>query len=347
MMIQELWFLLYCIIAFISLITCIIVCITIYHIGYNPFKCFISPNKEINQSLVPKNNSNHIMMIDIIFFMCVVDGLHCVSMILNWLPQALSLPFWKNISCQIIAGYAMFFSMQSPLWHILLAYHLGYLLLGYRLTSLNKQKKYQYILINVPPIILTILPIFFGEYGDYVTNNTDHDCWLLQPNWQLIQVILTIISLLFHYIVVILAFIKYRESFKHNYSNVSVYLQRVMIRLFRFVLCYTIIWILPTIERILEFYHNTPNWLVRAHHISIASLGFANGIIWIINQKCDTKIMDKEHQTYNETTITILTGYEIPIDSEDSSRLTLTSNVIERNNNNNTINDIGDIISDY
>ena len=97
-----------------------------------------------------KSKKEYIMMIDVIFWMCVTDGLHAAQMCTNWLPQSFIDGFsYGNIMCKFIGVWAMWASIQSPLLHMLLAYHVFYLLIGNSLESLNKQKKYHFIFVAI------------------------------------------------------------------------------------------------------------------------------------------------------------------------------------------------------
>ena len=135
-------------VSILSVIACIYVCLNIYLGGYRPFKCKKLKSKNINNI-----ESNNVMMIDVIFWMCITDGLHQLQMSLTWTPQIfVNYQDWfydnNGKMCEILGVFANYFSIQSPLWHMLLAYHLFYLLKGYSIQSLNNQKKYHYIIVT-------------------------------------------------------------------------------------------------------------------------------------------------------------------------------------------------------
>ena len=263
-------------------------------------------------------------MIDIIFFMCITDIFWNIFLLLNWMPLTLQsfgfqhIPFWTNIPCTILGIYAQLFIVQSPLWHLILAYNLGYLLLKGTLSSLNKlqrQRWYQYLFVMIIPIIFAILPIFFTKYGIYENNNSfDKECWIESEEWQLISICMILLSLIFHYIILLLLWCKYSKfkkeindynsslsKYNNNNSNdrssslirlnndpysYNMQYKSVISRLGRFVFVYTLIRVLPAIERIYECFtpNSPPFWLLVGHHISIAMVGIANFIAWNINQ---------------------------------------------------------------
>ena len=174
---------------------------------------------------------------------------------------------------------------------------MGYLLLKGTLSSLKKlqkQRRFQYLFVIIAPILCAILPIFFTKYGIYENNNSfDKECWIESEPWQLMSICIILLSLFFHYIILILLCCKYRK-FKNNndyddndpYSYNMQY-KSVISRLGRFVFVYTILRILPSIERIYECFtpNSPPFWLIVGHHVSIAMIGIANFIAWNINQK--------------------------------------------------------------
>ena len=125
-----------------SMISSSYVCLSIIIAGDAPF-C-LGNIKSIQKK-------QHIMMIDVIFWMCITDILHALQLCLNFAPQIfVEAGIWfydeNGIMCNIISVVAIFFAVQSPLWHMLLSYRLLWLLKGYSLESLNKQKIYHYII---------------------------------------------------------------------------------------------------------------------------------------------------------------------------------------------------------
>eukprot|EP01084_Bolivina_argentea_P069940 127205_1 len=246
-----------------------------------------------------QSQQSQLSMRNIIFFMCLTDLFQAIQIMLNWLPlcQAFPLSFWSETPCKILAIYAQFVAIQAPLWHCMLAYNLGYLVLGKSIQKLRKQRYYQYCIILIIPIICCILPILIdgiNVYGMYINNNlNDKECWLVVKKWQLGFVSAIFISLLFHYIVLgILCF----KSHQNNGNSVQ-YLSIIQ-RLMRFVIVYTLIRVLPAINRLWGAFANSspPLWLILSHHICVASVGITNGIVWCMNERDEA--MNQMKQKY-------------------------------------------------
>eukprot|EP01084_Bolivina_argentea_P019884 36970_1 len=301
---------------FISFIACIYVCISAIRNGYIPCKPLKKKlpksmswqalqqklkrqsSKETTSNIefgAPLHNhkstkysdSNHpTMMVDILFWMCVCDGLHAIQIICNWFPLAFNLPFWDMTGCYILGISAQFLAIQSPCWHVLLAYNLGYLLLDGSINKLSKQKKYQFIIVNIIPFICTILPFIYNEYGKYQNNITynDIECWITSEKWQYMYVIAICLSLMLHYIVIIIAISKWKS---YSESGFDYHFKFIIIKLLRFIVIYTIIRFFPVLNRIWEFASpNPPPFvLIAAHHIGVSLLGLSDAVVWCINQK--------------------------------------------------------------
>eukprot|EP01084_Bolivina_argentea_P132755 234272_1 len=272
----------------LSVLSCLFVCVSAYNSGAVTLKCCkcCRNNKERNNIQKQSSSSNTVMMTDIVFFMCLTDGIHATEMALNWLPTGLhgSLwHFWSPLACKILAIIGQFVCIQSPVWHLILAYNLGYLLCGGSLQSLNKQRKYYFMSVIIIPLIATIVPAIYKVYGKYNDSSFDFECWLKQDSWQLIWVGAILISLIVHYVVLFIAFIKWKNN---SLLALLGYYKLIVIKLSRFVFVFTLVRVFPAIERIYVYkYGQAAVWLICAHHWSIALLGVSNGIVWIINQK--------------------------------------------------------------
>ena len=110
------------ILACLSVIACLSVCISICRMGY------IQSSKSINtQTNIIKLALNQPNII--VFWMCIVDGFHMIQIILNWSPQLVpsffNNSYWNDTGCLMIGVYAQFTAIQGAFWHILLAYYLG------------------------------------------------------------------------------------------------------------------------------------------------------------------------------------------------------------------------------
>ena len=200
--------------------------------------------------------------------------------------MAFNLPFWPLSTCKLLGVTAQFLAIQSPCWHCLLAYNLGYLLCGGSISRLSKQKKYQFIVVNLVPLIATILPYAYHEFGRYENNIKYHDveCWIKSEQWQYMYVGFICLSLVFHYTVIVIAISKWKH---YSQSGFDQHFKFVVIKLLRFIVIYTIIRFFPVMNRIWEFPSPEPPpfALICAHHIGISLLGFSNAVIWRINQK--------------------------------------------------------------
>ena len=205
---------------------------------------------------------------------------------LNWFPLAFDLAFWPLSTCKMLGTIAQFLSIQSPCWHVLLAYNLGYLLLGGSISRLSKQKKYQFIIVNLVPFICAVLPLAYGMYGRYENNikYNDIECWITNEKWQYMYVIAICLSILFHYTVIVIAICKWKH---YSQAGFDQHFKFVVIKLLRFIVIYTLIRVFPVMNRIWEFasVEAPPFASICAHHIAISLLGFSNAVIWRINQK--------------------------------------------------------------
>ena len=118
--------------------------------------------------------------------------------------------------CAVLGIYSQFLGCLSPLFHCLLAYHLCFLLFGGSLKTLKKQKYIHYIIIIILGIFATIIPLLSSSkigniYGIYRNPKLslndveidDRECWLKNENWQIIWILFSFFSLLFHYVTLI------------------------------------------------------------------------------------------------------------------------------------------------
>ncbi len=102
--------------------------------------------------------------------------------------------------------------------------------------------------------------------------------------WMYLDVFFNILALFAHFITLLLALYQWKKSiiaFSNHYKQ-------IVIKIVRFVIAYTLIRLLPTIDRIVELFiplNTEPFWLIFRQHICLAITGIGNGIVWIINQK--------------------------------------------------------------
>ena len=279
------------ILAFISLISCVYVCISIIHAGYN-----VNPFRKENESIMQQK------WIDIIFFMCITDGLHTIPMIVNWFPQAFGISWpYSEFTCKLIGISAQFLTIQSPLWHILLAYNLAFLLKGHKISDLNKQRIKLYSLMFIIPFICTIIPIFGHDYGSSLTMEeeySDIDCWLKSRSYQMIFAVVGSISVLIHFAVLIYAYYKLNNSS----NQLRPHYVSIIKKMSGYIIVYFILRFFPLIERIYEFIDTPPFWLLCCQHIGITLLGIGNAFIFIINEYLySNNNITKRHTKYEQT----------------------------------------------
>eukprot|EP01084_Bolivina_argentea_P061905 113167_1 len=312
--------------ATLSVISCACVCFSIWEEGYKPCKCTCTSTHK--KKYMDKQSLNFI-----IFWMCTVDGSHMLPVIANWLPQIFGDQswFWNNTQCTIIGVTAQFCGIQGPLWHILLAIYLGYLLCGGSMQKMYKQRYIHFTLINIIPLIGTLIPFLMNSNNGYHINDihTDKDCWVIGYS-QYIFISVVSISLIFHYSVLIIACTQWRTLY---YPKTK----RFMNQLSKFVFAYTIIRFFPLVERIYEiFQSDTPYWMVLLQHLSVAALGMGNALVWFCNN--DDEQIEKNAKlapingfdtttlsTNNGTTL-LLNGYT-PRDTITTLESTLTSSI--------------------
>lgn len=350
------------VLAFFSIFSCIYVMLSITESGYSPCKCthkckyrccFIADNDDYGDSKqLNKSQQDKISMNNIIFFMCLTDLFQAMQIIFNWIPLAFIIPFWDSTSCKLLSIYAQYFAIQSPLWHCMLAYNLGYLILNGSINAINnlsKQRNYQYLIIIFIPLFSCILPIITSKkginvYGVYINYNKsgiiDKECWLIIKDWQLVFAIVVFLSLIFHYIVLAIMCIKCHQnlSISHQYEQYIIIIRRLM----RFVIVYTLIRFLPAMERIWGVSSNTspPFWLVLSHHICIASVGICNGIVWTINQRDN-----KPHKHQNQKQKPLLVQHnndDIDIDTTQQTETIYTSDITTTLDTNINLEDLRD-----
>lgn len=249
--------------------------------------------------------SNDYLVVDIIFWMSFFDLFYCIFLGVSYTSNAFNRTssfFMKSpnesfekdylgdskLSCVIVGIGLQFFAIASPLWHVLIAWCLFFLLIGYRLDKLANQKIWHVIFIMLISIIFTILPAFadkknINHYGQFYNFKYEKEyyspeCWII-GEYQLLLWVLVLISLIFHYITLITACIKYKKT--RAFTKAYLYLIR---RLSAWVFVYTVVRIFPTIERVwvLVDQKNVPLWLVLVHHWFISSLGIANAAVWYV-----------------------------------------------------------------
>ena len=245
--------------------------------------------------------TNDYTVTDIIMWMCMTHLILDIFLILNYIPQMISKTFkFSDNTCKLIGLFGQFSGIASPLWHLIIAWSLYYLLTrndynNYNKFVLIKQKTKLISGLIVLTILGTIIPIIDDAYGE-LTNNQDFsewECWINKNDYQLIVFIPMIISVLFHYIVLIIACFKYAKT--KSFTNAYVILMK---RLIVWIIVFSILRIIPTFVRFLVIFNlddDIPFILIVLHHYCIGLWGFGNGIVWFINKNCTNTTKYKEY----------------------------------------------------
>ena len=112
--------------------------------------------------------------------------------------------------------------------------------------------------------------------------------------WQLIQATLISLCLLTHYTVMI--YVYYKRKKHSNLESIQHYYDNIIKKYLRFIIIYSLIWIIPNIGKILEYIDNDDDnkyesfWLILMTHIGIGSTGIGNAIVWKCAHNNDNKI---------------------------------------------------------
>ena len=260
-----------------------------------------------NESIIKSVKSSHDYIItNIISWLVCIDTLNGITTSLGIIPLAFDLPPLTTTLCTLSGMCGQFFGTLSPLWHILLASYLFYLLTivsNIQNGSNYSNSKHEYL--QNPKIyfwtkfafilfcfLCTIIPFFvhphcYKEVRNYYDAKNEEyygaECWVT-GYWEWIQYVIIILSLLFHYLVLILAFEKYNQT--KAYTNAFIFL---VDRLVVWVVVFSIIRIFPTLDRIWSVIDDktVPLWVVVSHHCCLGAIGIANGIVWYLNRKTD------------------------------------------------------------
>ena len=101
--------------------------------------------------------------------------------------------------------------------------------------------------------------------------------------------------MIFHYIVLLIAFIKWRQT-----ESFTIAYKILFKRLLAFAIVYSIVSLPCIIVRFWELFTEPPLPFIIAHHIALTSRGFGNGIAWYINTNF-TSINDNENGLLSES----------------------------------------------
>lgn len=288
--------------SFLSIISCLLVILVSIKKGY------IFGNNKTDIHNKKDNKISH----EIICIICVCDGLWSIELFLNWLRQItfLDMGYWTQFQCAILGIYSQFLGCLSPLFHMLLAYHLCFLLFGGSLNTLKKQKYIHYFIILLFGILATIFPLFSStknEYGIYENPNlyinnqliNDKECWLKDEIWQMIWITFSFFSLFFHYLTLIIAFIKWRQT---SFFILSPIYYNICKKILRFVIVYSSLRLPAAVLRLIEISNNnTKLSLLIINHYCQALLGVANFVVFVYNNNgSNGKLIGFNHHTNDQ-----------------------------------------------
>ena len=180
------------------------------------------------------------------------------------------------------------------------------------------------------PSIATLIPFLLNEYQETELSTNDKDCCVIGIS-QMIYIVAIAISLLFHYGVLLIAIIQLRKY--KDFIACSIQYYQIVIRLFRFVIVYTVLRFFPLIERIWEIINDVPFWLILLQHWSIAAVGMGNAMVWFWNRNSSD---NAHHRQYDQRI------GSLKVD-DSSAASALTSTLIQTNTTNIDIN-VGDLV---
>mmetsp|Transcript_75577 Transcript_75577/g.92847 ORF Transcript_75577/g.92847 Transcript_75577/m.92847 type:complete len:359 (+) Transcript_75577:22-1098(+) len=237
-------------------------------------------------------------IIRIIIWMTISNVGESIWIIINWSPQIFvpkQFPYWNDTNCYILGLWGQFWMINEVCCHFLVAFCLLIVLITHqRLSDTLKYDLFAMICIYMVCTFLTLVPTVKGKYGDYInaSNVNEQECWLSDKLYGLTLYIPVLIGIVFHYIVLIVAFVKWQKTRAFT-SAFKVLFQR----LFAFALVYSVVNIPCVIVRIWAISKTPPLSLIILHHICLSGRGVGNGIAWYINRNC-TDVSNRKHSKH-------------------------------------------------
>mmetsp|Transcript_13308 Transcript_13308/g.16430 ORF Transcript_13308/g.16430 Transcript_13308/m.16430 type:complete len:355 (+) Transcript_13308:1532-2596(+) len=282
-----------------SMIGCIYVCLSAVQQGYRPCPRLLY---KMNPSLKHDDYElrrvspfgrmsldESIIMTDVIFWMCITDSLHELQLCLTFIPQIFvdgGVWFYdKNgVWCNIISICEVFLSIQSPLWHMILSYRLFWLLKGYSMETLEKQKLCHYVLVFAIPAIYTVFSVVYKTSGTIDLYKNILDCWVVDESWGLIEYVFILLCLVSHFLVVWYVLYKRKKSLHPRKQSLHIRYSKITKNYRRFVVVYSIIWIIPSVYGVFIIFGYSLQLFHYIVVLAVASPGIANGILWQYNK---------------------------------------------------------------
>ena len=270
-------------------------------------------------------------VIRIIIWLIVCNLCECIWIIVNWGPQIIVPSFdYDDTSCYIIGLWAQFWLMNDVCCH----FFIGYSLLVVTLMSpVNTPDILKYDSIHMIFVYLfctacTVAPTVTNKYGNYNNdsniNVNEQECWISDPIYAMILYIPITLVIIFHYIVLLVAFIKWRQT----ESSTDAY-KVLFKRLFAFAVIYSIANIPCTIARVWGLFDEPPLELIVLHHMGMAGRGFGNGIAWYINVKSNSANINMDGQ--RRLFLPTVNSQDPPASNTGSHNIKITLSTNERN----------------
>ena len=148
-----------CIVSMISIIANIYVYCNVHPCCY----CIINKCKrKTNNKVIQRRKKN--IFTDLIGWMCITSGIHSLATLLIYLPKVYGhhpINQWIYDKYGIILLCYVATYIQSPIWHMLVAYYFYQLLSGNKVSSLERQKKYLCLFAIIVRVYIAIFMFTF------------------------------------------------------------------------------------------------------------------------------------------------------------------------------------------
>lgn len=238
------------------------------------------------------------------------DAFYDIAYSFNYAPNIFSNhPCYEYAptECTAVGFSNQFLALMSPLFHMLIAISLLYLLFGYKLDNIIHYRYYIFIFILFFSLFIAIIPLFFpNNKNHYQTFNNyqnktntvfDCECWIKDSILQFVLLFVPIIiSLCLHYLTLIILCVKWKQAWKYAFKF-KILIQKLI----PWVIIFSLLLMFPIIYRVWTFINSFENnsraknykiplFFVFLHHWSRASVGIGNGIVWYYNRRSDKSL---------------------------------------------------------
>eukprot|EP01084_Bolivina_argentea_P190014 326651_1 len=235
-----------------------------------------------------KNSSNRpLFMINHVLWMSFCDVLQQGWISFSWLPVGFDGSWnanWPPIACKLTGTFAQYFLTASASWNFVIAICLMRMLRATPCYVLADELIYHHIFAWTVPLILCILPWIHDAYG-YTKNIElkyglhEFECWIHGGPYQLCLYAPAMIYVFIAFTLLIFTFFQQKAK-KINNASTSL-------RLAAYTIIFVVTWTFPILLRLYGMITHLPppTFIVWAHHISIASIGIGNAMIWGTSQQ--------------------------------------------------------------